>query len=133
MIIKELKSGTIDIVSNGMMLMLQFNCHCDDALPYCRAMCCKMRMKYNVALDKEEAKRLVHIDMYQDGKLVQILPWKDDDYSCIHLEHDKCLIQDKKPHLCREEHCSPKGNLTDPTIKTRFNGWTLFPSHDRVQ
>ena len=128
MILKEVKSGTIDIESNGFMLMLQFNCNCDDVLPYCQAMCCKMRMGYNAMLTDEEAERLGHVDVVKDNSVFKFLPHKAD-YSCIHLENDRCKVHDQKPRMCMEEHCSPRGNMGDPTIKRRFGGWLLLPNN----
>jgi hypothetical protein len=51
-------TGSIDIVHDGPLVLLQFNCSCADALPYCHGMCCSMQMAYSAEMTQEESNRL---------------------------------------------------------------------------
>jgi hypothetical protein len=54
----RVKTGSIDIVHDGPLVLLQFNCSCADALPYCHGMCCSMQMAYSAEMTQEESNRL---------------------------------------------------------------------------
>lgn len=130
MVLVETKSGPVELVKIGPAMFLQFNCDCSDALPYCQAMCCRMRMAYNVELTEEEAIRLKGLDAENDGRKLKVLPVKDmGSWDCAYLTDDsKCSVQEEKPSHCRDWHCSPKGNRDDPTVTRRDMGWMMMPT-----
>ena len=118
----QLKSGTIDLVEvQNNALFIQFNCSCMDALPYCKAMCCKMRPMFNVELKEGEDKKFSSLDTTK-GKVLAIV----NNYCNYLNEENKCSIQKDKPSGCKEWHCSPGGIGED--IKTRAQGWLLVPT-----
>src|SRR5271157_249881 len=126
--LKNLESGTIDLEVISGVMFLQFNCNCEDALPYCQAMCCKMRYIYNAKISEDEANSFKNIVVKnKDGEQVRVLQWKPD-FTCIYLEENKCSIHSAKPYSCRSEHCSPRGNPNDESIVKRDKGWMLLPS-----
>lgn len=130
MTLVETKSGPIELVKQGPVMLLQFNCSCEDALPYCKAMCCRMRMAYNVEITEEEAARLKGMDAEKDGRKLKVLPVKDTvNWDCLYLtDESKCSVQNEKPSHCRNWHCSPKGNPNDESIKRRDVGFVVMPS-----
>ncbi len=77
MVLVETKSGPIELVKVGPVMFLQFNCECEHAIPYCAAMCCRMRMAYNVELTEEEAVKFKGLDAEKDGRKLKVLPVKD--------------------------------------------------------
>src|SRR5258708_7773689 len=105
----DLPSGKIELVLvGGVMPVLEFNCACTDALPYCLASCCRMRSGTNVALTDEEAGRLKSVER---GKGLHVLQANPDD-SCIYLDSQSCLCKihtTGKPQACGNFHCSPNG------------------------
>ena len=130
MILVETKSGPIELVKIGPAMFLQFNANCEDCLPFCQAMCCRMRMAYNVELTDEEAIKFKGLDAEKNGRKLKILPVKDTTtWDCAYLTGDsKCSVQEEKPSRCRNWHCSPKGNPNDEAIERRDNGWMIMPS-----
>lgn len=123
----ELPSGKIELVLvGGVYPVLQFNLPCSAALPYCQAACCRMRSGVNAILHPDE------IEKFQSKRLpgpqeLYVLASNPADDSCVYLEDSKCTIQNTKPKSCTEWHCSPAGNLGDPTVKIRDMGWFLSP------
>lgn len=116
-----LESGTIDLVEDG-ELYLQFNASCEDALPYCRARCCKSRPEINVAVDDNESFQTV--DVVVRGKTLKVLD--NIDGHCVYLENDLCKVHSHKPRSCSIWHCSPGGKGEGITI--RDFGWKLTPA-----
>lgn len=112
-------SGTIDLVFDGHEVLLQFNCSCTDAMPYCHAMCCRLRPTHNVKLTEAEAARL---KSYRHGTL-PILEHRDG--HCTYLEGNACSIYADRPNGCATWHCSPGG--VGEGITMRDGGWALSP------
>lgn len=122
-----LPSGTIDLLYNGYCQVLQFNTTCMDALPYCKGMCCRLRLGYSVELEKDEEGKYLSRP-HPTQPLVQILQAKESDYSCVYLdEKSMCSINDTKPRMCKQWHCSPGGEPGDESITRRDAGWMLTP------
>lgn len=118
MIVTQLHSGTIDLEMYGGKLYLQFNCLCRDALPYCRAMCCRNRPEVNVLIDNSEVETFVTTTV---GPF-RVLEWADGD--CVYLDSmNRCMIHNTKPHDCVRWHCSPHGIGLGLTIKEK--GWLV--------
>ena len=120
-VLVELPSGRIELTSDSQdEPVLQFNCSCEDALPYCRAMCCKGRPVYNILVppDREDLEREPH----PYNPTLSVLPTKGN--RCCYLTNDNmCSIHEKKPPICSTWHCSPGGvgeNLTQ-----KCGGWNL--------
>lgn len=127
MILKEVPSGKIEIVNNGSQMHLQFNCSCEDALPYCKGMCCAYRPNFNVDLEVKEMgqfQTLYHHHM--PGRM--FLDYIKANGHCY--AHDssngQCTIHPDKPKLCHEWHCSPRG--VGENLTRRANGWLLMPT-----
>ncbi len=135
MTLVELPSGKIELVKVGPVMFLQFNAECAECLPYCNAMCCRMRMAYNVELSDEEAIKFKGLDAEKDGRKLKVLPVKDTtSWDCSYLtEESKCSVHSDKPSHCRDWHCSPGGNPDDPTIKRRDMGWMIMPTGVRSE
>jgi len=120
MVIHTLPSGTIDLELVEGEVRLQFNAACADALPYCRAACCRSRPQYNVRLERHEAKLFHH--QHLNGLPVLLTRGK----RCVYLGGDEaCLCHDSKPDGCRTFHCSPGGGNGDETVRGR--GFALTP------
>jgi Fe-S-cluster containining protein len=120
MTIKEVESGTIDVVFNGVFSTLQFNCSCEDALPVCKAICGRMRIAGGATAMLEESEK----DKFQnlDGQLLADPRTR----ACVYLGEDcKCTVHDDKPKICKAWHCSPGGK--GEGIKYRSTGWLLAP------
>lgn len=135
MILKEVQSGTIELVHNRSVLLLQFNCNCEDALPYCHAMCCRQRPVYNAKLDTDEIEKFKGVPSIgalsyipvPSRDVLYVLPANLQTMDCSYLEDSKCTVHSDKPRSCKEWHCSPKGNINDTEIKHRDVGWMLMP------
>jgi hypothetical protein len=128
--IKEVESGTIDLYFNGQQQLLQFNCSCDDALPYCKAMCCRNRPAYNVLLNKEEEEQFGKQLPYPHDSDLKILDHTGG--HCIYLtEECRCSVQETKPAICKRWHCSPGG--VGEGIDLWDSGWALVPGKGDIQ
>lgn len=117
----ELPSGKIELVANHEdEPIIQFNCSCQDALPICRAMCCKGRPLYNILVpsDRKDLKTTQHP---YNSKLTVL---ETNGNRCGYLTNENmCSIHNNKPEICRTWHCSPDGvgeNLTH-----KCGGWNL--------
>jgi hypothetical protein len=120
--IAKVESGTIDLVHINNQLLLQFNCSCIDAIPFCQATCCKMQHLLVVELTDKEILRLGKRKGTEN--LIQI---KTDSTECKFLnEKNLCSIQATKPEKCKSWHCSPGG--VGEGITYRANGWMMLPS-----
>lgn len=119
--LRSVPSGTIDIVSNDSgEPILQFNCSCDDALPYCKAMCCKGRPIYNVTVPEDRTD--LDSIKYPYNESLRVL--QCDGNCCKYLsKENRCSIQNKKPPSCTSWHCSPGG--FGENLKERATGWVL--------
>jgi len=127
-ILKQTPSGTLDLVWDGALLRLEFNTTCLDSLPYCKGMCCRMRVGFSVELEPDE------VDNYQTRKHptregVYILAAKEGNTSCVYLndETSLCTIHERKPRMCRAWGCSPGTERDDLGIERRDAGWVLLP------
>jgi Fe-S-cluster containining protein len=116
----QVQSGTIDLQFDGKTLAMEFNCSCEDALPYCQALCCRMRTFYGVEVTEAEKNKFDV--MYRDGKLV--LSSRQDNDACSYLDGNSCMVHSIKPERCKEWHCSPNG--VGEGIKVRGTGWLLI-------
>lgn len=134
MVVVETKSGPIELVKEGPVMFLQFNCNCDDALPYCQAMCCRMRMAYNVELHPEEVEKFKGNQQIVNNRELYVLPIKDaTTWDCSYLSDCRCTVHEDKPKRCRGWHCSPRGNINDETITKRDKGFAIMPSAIRSE
>lgn len=119
-----LPSGTIDLVLVEGDVVLQFNTTCLDALPYCHAMCCRNRDKFNVPLEPDEVDKFKSWSVWDWDKNLYLLQYNDLK-ECTYLCDDLCMVHDDKPRGCSKWHCSPEGKGEGITI--RANGWTMSP------
>lgn len=119
--------SNVTFVRQGPFLLVQFNTTCDDALPTCDAMCCRMRPYFNVKIYEWEAFK--YKTEIQDGIRVLIAKPNGD---CLYLDGARCSIYNDRPHQCRAWHCSPEGNKDDPQITKRENGWLLVVGSNEV-
>lgn len=116
----ELSSGKIELVWNGLWVLLQFNCSCIDALPYCHAMCCR---SFSIGVQADEAHKF-KTKPHPITKQPTLL--RNDLNVCQHLQGDcKCEVHTDKPNMCRRWHCSPQGNPGDKEIIHRDAGWLI--------
>jgi hypothetical protein len=126
--LKEVPSGKIELVWNGVYSTLQFSCECLDALPYCKAMCCRLRQGFTVLLNDAEIKsgKYKTRPFPQDPQL-RVLQRSEDGNSCFYLDSDKsvCTIHGGHPTMCRDYHCSPGGKGFG--VKYRDGGWLWTP------
>lgn len=122
-VIKDTPTGPIEIVFDGKQLVLQFNCSCEDALPICKAACCRYRPFYNVAVaDEEKSKFLTQPN--PDNPEMHILQNRGD--TCVYLNGScGCEVHSDKPKVCGQWHCSPFG--VGDGITNRQKGWVVLP------
>lgn len=135
MILKEVESGKIELVEVGNELRLQFNCSCMDALPMCRAMCCRMQQQYSAIVTPEDMIRLwmtPRLRLGQDADtgavaVQNFVPVKEDKKNeCLYLDELLCSVHGAKPAMCRKWHCSPGG--VGEGLEIRASGWRLVPT-----
>jgi len=124
--LKEVPSGKIELVWNGVFSTLQFNCECMDALPYCKAMCCRLRQGFTVVLKEDEIGKYKSRP-YPKSPDFQVLERSADGNSCCYLDEEKslCTIHGHHPEMCVVFHCSPGGK--GEGIKHRDGGWLWTP------
>lgn len=129
--LKKVDSGTIDLTFNGRQQLLQFNCSCADALPFCNAMCCRNRPQYNVLLSKAEEERFEKKIQFPSDPKLHILDHKDG--NCVYFDGEdcSCTTHDTKPDICRKWHCSPGG--VGEGLDLFDNGWALGPAKGDLQ
>jgi Fe-S-cluster containining protein len=124
----EVKSGKIELVFNRDMgySTLQFNCECTDAMPYCKAMCCRLRQGFSVLLRPDEISKYKNRPFPRDPEL-RIVDNSPDGKSCYYLDSDeaKCTIHGEHPQMCKDYHCSPEGKGFG--VKYRDGGWLWTP------
>lgn len=121
-VIRNTPSGPIQLVFNGSELVIEFNCECEHALPICHAICCRYRPYYNVEVRPEEVAKYQCEANEQSG--LHVLQSVNGD--CVYLSGDLCQVNDDKPSVCQEWHCSPEGKGT--SLKVRKNGWVILPN-----
>jgi Fe-S-cluster containining protein len=124
--LKEVPSGKIELVWNGVYSTLQFNCDCMDAIPFCKAMCCRLRQGFTVLLKAGEVSKYKNRPFPQDPQL-RVLQRSEDGNSCYYLDSEKslCTIHGDHPEMCRVYHCSPQGK--GDGVKHRDGGWLWTP------
>jgi len=124
--LREVPSGTIDLVFNGVFSTLQFNCHCLDALPFCKAMCCRQRQGFTVLLQPDE-KGKFKSRPYPHTANVEMLAADASGQHCFYLDPEKhqCTIHEKSPWMCGAYHCSPGGK--GDRVTHRDGGWLWTP------
>jgi hypothetical protein len=116
----ELPSGKVELVWNGLWVLLQFNAKCVDCLPYCHAMCCRT---FSIGAEEDEAHKF-RTKPHPITKLPMIL--RNDQNVCTHLQKDcKCEVHADKPKMCRRFACSPGTEIDDETITRRDAGWLI--------
>ena len=127
-VLRAVKTGTIEVVSDVVLTRIEFNCDCLDALPLCNAICCRMKAGYSIELEADE------LDSYKarpaPGKPgTLILQTAEDGLSCVYLnkETSTCTIHGRAPKMCRRWHCSPQGKKDDGEIDVRDAGWVFIP------
>jgi Fe-S-cluster containining protein len=125
-VLRELNSGAIELVWDGVFTRIEFNCSCLEALPFCNAMCCRQRPGYSIELEDHELSKFAHKShpSYPDIQLVQTA---GNGLDCIYLEDGKCSVHTDKPEMCQKWHCSPRGEVSDSRIERRDAGWMLMP------
>lgn len=123
--IREVASGKIEVVFNGVFSVMQFNCACSDALPYCKALCCRLRTSYTVILQKDEIGKFKS-KPHPHSPGLEIL--QDSGGNCTYLDEDAlCGVHEAgKPWACTAFHCSPEGK--GEGITHRQGGWFLSPN-----
>ena len=126
-VIKELKSGSIDVTWDGHFVRTEFNCSCIEANSICHGMCCRSKAGFSVELEEDEYYFYQH--KFHPRTRVPLLATTADGTSCIYLDAEKglCTIHDKRPKMCRQWHCSPQGEKKDKEIVCRDAGWMLLP------
>jgi len=129
--VAEVSSGKIELVFVDQLPVLQFNCSCEDALPYCNALCCRRRPDYNMALEGvDEMKRFADSSIrHPTLPLVRLMAYKDG--ACIHLDGCKCAVHAQKPSICKRWHCSPGG--IGEGIEIRDGGFSFVTVHGDLQ
>ena len=119
--LKVLPSGTIDIeLRDDNLNVLQFNCGCTDAFPFCHAACCRNRGHYAAVLESDELKKYNYMWRFTTEGMKPVVASQDDG-TCWYLTKDnKCSVHEDKPKICGRWHCSPggKGEIKD-------QGWIL--------
>jgi Fe-S-cluster containining protein len=125
-ILKEVPSGKIELVWNGTYSTLQFNGECTEMLPYCKAMCCRLRQGFTVLLEDSEVAKYKNRPFPQDPQL-RVLERSEDGNSCYYLDAEKslCTIHGQHPLMCQKYHCSPGGK--GHGVKHRDGGWLWTP------
>ncbi len=125
-VLHQTDSGPIELVwdEKSQSVRLQFNCRCEDAIPYCRAMCCRGRPRYNVSVTPEEAHLYDTQSFVSDLGLDTVL--QTDGNNCCYLNGTRCGIHATKPSMCKRWHCSPGGK--GDGLDTRSTGWALTPT-----
>jgi hypothetical protein len=123
--IAETRTGLIELVLvKGAFTVLQFNCECVDALPYCKANCCRARSGLNVVLQPDEVGKFQSRLIKSSG--LHVLPGTAQTDACVYLsEENKCNVHTDKPKMCGAWHCSPGGK--GEGIQVRDGGWFLSP------
>lgn len=84
-------------------------------------MCCRKRSGYSVELDADE----LILYQHRNGTLAT----KPDGMTCVYQDEvvGLCTIHERRPKMCRQWHCSPKGEMGDTEIERRDAGWMLLP------
>lgn len=124
----ETPSGPIQLVHSQVGPVMQFNCKCIDALPFCKGMCCGMRHVYNTELTQKEIDAgkfsALELPNYPDKVF---LAYDNADKKCVYQnkENGLCTIQEDKPERCTTWHCSPGGQGEGITV--RDQGWIMLP------
>lgn len=128
-VLRETPNGPIEIVMlNHEVLSLQFNTTCTDALPICKAICCRMRSSFAVQLEPDELAKFKHIqNPTTPGRPeLRILQSAPDGHTCTYLTPEsRCEVHADKPRHCSVWHCSPGGK--GDGVKYRALGWALLP------
>lgn len=124
MIIAETKTGPIELVYKDGIGLLQFNCECTSALPWCNAICCRQRPVFNVELTEAEKGAFQGVN-HPKKPGVQLVAYNAN-HECVYLQGDKCSIHHEKPSGCANWHCSPRGK--GEGITRRGQGWLLIPA-----
>jgi hypothetical protein len=123
----NLPSGSIDLITiestNSAKLVLQFNASCEDSLPFCKAICCRMQSILSAEVKQEEIKLFGkrNAQLFMPVKLLQ-------ENECLHLDSNTkfCKVHSNKPYSCKSWHCSPQGK--GDGIIVRGQGWVLLPT-----
>jgi Fe-S-cluster containining protein len=126
--LKQAPSGTVDLVWDGALLRIEFNCKCIDAVAFCRGMCCRKRVGFSVELEPDEFWKYKNRE-HPIHKGVFILESKPDESACFYFDEETscCTIHDRKPKMCRAWGCSPGTEKEDAGIERRDAGWMLLP------
>jgi hypothetical protein len=126
-VLRAVNSGLIQIAFDGVLNRIEFNCNCLDALEVCQAQCCR-RSGYSVELEPDEVGRFRSVP-HPTRLGVTLLAKKDDGLSCYYLgdAFGTCTIYERRPTMCRQWHCSPRGQEKDLEIVVRDAGWVLSP------
>lgn len=129
----ETPSGKIEIVQTGILTILQFNTSCEDALPFCKGMCCGLRVGFNVLLEPGEEKEYDSISHPRyEGRFM--LASDPVDQHCVYQDKKTghCTIHTTgKPKGCRIWHCSPGGIGAE--VVSRDKGWFMSPMQGNLQ
>ena len=125
-VLKEVPSGKIELIFNGVYSTLNFNCHCLDALPFCKAMCCRMRQGFTVLLREDEVSKYKS-EPYRKDQSLRVLQRSADGNACTYLDQEKCqcTIHGSSPQMCQDYHCSVEGK--GDGVKYRDGGWLWTP------
>jgi Fe-S-cluster containining protein len=126
-VLKETASGPIEASFDGVMVRLEFNCNCLDAVEICRGMCCRQRVGFSVELERDELEKFQHRP-HPTREGVFLVAATEDGLNCCYLvEPGLCSVHRDKPRMCRKWHCSPGGEPEDRDLERRDAGWMLYP------
>lgn len=121
-VIKDTPTGPIELIFDGQQLVLQFNCSCQDALPICKAACCRYRPFFNVSVSEDEKSKYLTQPNPDDDKM-HILQHRG--CNCVYLDESLCSVHQDKPSVCSSWHCSPHG--VGEGVTNRQQGWVMLP------
>jgi hypothetical protein len=125
-VLKEVPSGKIELVDNGVYSTLQFNCHCLDALPFCKAMCCRLRQGFTVMMTPNDDASKYKTKPHPQNPELKILQHDADGKQCTYLSDKfECTIHTDSPWMCGAYHCSPGGK--GDRVQYRDGGWIWSP------
>ena len=127
MLVKQLPTGTIDLVTEEGLLKIQFNGPCQEMLPYCNAICCRLRPIVNTLLTPEEADRFdSEPHAVEAGQ--HVLSHREGHCAYLHAGN-RCLVHSSKPKACQQWHCSPSGvDEQGKPFPDTNKGWVLTPA-----
>lgn len=113
-IIATVPSGEIRLQQGSDGLWLQFDCECEDALPWCQAQCCALR---GIGVRTNERDKLNDFIEWDEGMEGTVMIREADAFcTCLDRITRTCTIYEDRPKTCRDFHCTRGGDV---------RGWKL--------